>query len=74
VLFRSNSVLIARGVFKPTVRSRNAPSAANADATPGAAAGGGRSSGGGSARGGPRLDDQGVRDGLNNYLKPYLKA
>jgi dihydrodipicolinate synthase/N-acetylneuraminate lyase len=62
-----DSVLIARGVFKPSVRSRNAPPAAGVDVTPGPVAGGG-------ARGGPHLDDQGVRDGLNNYLKPYLRG
>ncbi len=75
-----NSVLIARGVFKPTVRTRTAPPAAGVDvaAEPGAGGGrggrGGGGGGGGGARGGPRLDDKGVRDALNNYLKPYLRA
>jgi dihydrodipicolinate synthase/N-acetylneuraminate lyase len=65
-----DSVLIARGVFKPTVKSRNAPPAAGVEFTPAPGAGGG----GGGPRGGPHLDDKGVRDALNNYLKPYLRA
>ena len=65
-----DSVLIARGVFKPTVKSRNAPPAAGVDVTPPPGVGGG----GGGPRGGPHLDDQGVRDALNHYLKPYLRA
>jgi dihydrodipicolinate synthase/N-acetylneuraminate lyase len=74
-----DSVLIARGVFKPTVKSRNAPPAGGVDVAPEPGAGGGRGGrrgggGGGGGRGGPLLDDQGVRDALNNYLKPYLRA
>ena len=65
-----DSVLIARGVFKPTVKGRAAPPAAGVDVTPAPGAG----SGGGGARSGPRLDDQGVRDALDHYLKPYLRA
>jgi dihydrodipicolinate synthase/N-acetylneuraminate lyase len=62
----SNSLLIARGVFKPTVNSR---------ATPGMGGGGvGGGGGGGGARGGPRLDEARIREELNNYLKPYLRA
>jgi dihydrodipicolinate synthase/N-acetylneuraminate lyase len=68
-----DSVLIARGVFKPTVKSRNAPPAAGVEFTPAPGAGGG-GGGGGGPRGGPHLDDKGVRDALNNYLKPYLRA
>jgi len=60
----SNSLLVARGVFKPTVKSR---------ATPGMGGGGG-GGGGGGARGGPRLDEAKLREELNNYLKPYLRA
>jgi dihydrodipicolinate synthase/N-acetylneuraminate lyase len=61
----ANSILVARGVFKPTVKSR---------ATPGMGGGGGGTGGGGGARGGPRLDEKGIRDGLDHYLKPYLRA
>jgi 4-hydroxy-tetrahydrodipicolinate synthase len=60
------SVLIARGVFKPTVRSRNAPPAAGVDVAPGPGAG--------RPPAGPHLDDKGVLAGLNNYLQPYLRA
>jgi dihydrodipicolinate synthase/N-acetylneuraminate lyase len=56
-----NSVLIARGIFKPDVHSRP---------TPGMGGGGG----GGGGRLGLPLSDQGVRDGLDHYLKPYLKG
>ncbi|HWA09613.1 MAG TPA: dihydrodipicolinate synthase family protein [Opitutaceae bacterium] len=56
-----SNVLAARGVFKPNFKSRKAA---------GAGGGGG---GGGRGAAGPRLDDQGIRNGLN-YLKPYLKA
>ncbi len=72
-----DSVLIARGVFKPTVTSRNAPPAMGVEVAGEPAAGGGRGrrgGGGGAAPGGPRLDDKGIRDALNNYLKPYLRA
>jgi len=57
----SNSLLVARGVFKPTVKSRP---------TPGMGGGGG----GGAARVGPHLDEAKIREELNNYLKPFLKA
>jgi dihydrodipicolinate synthase/N-acetylneuraminate lyase len=73
-----NSVLIARGIFKHPVRSRNAPSTPGVEYAPEPGAGGGRrgggAGGGGGARGGPQLDDQAVRNALNNYLKPYLRA
>jgi 4-hydroxy-tetrahydrodipicolinate synthase len=58
-----NSVLVARGVFKPTVHSRPTPGM-----------GGGAGGGGGGGRAGPAMDDQAVRDALNSYLKPYLRA
>jgi 1-pyrroline-4-hydroxy-2-carboxylate deaminase len=58
------SVLVARGVFKPTVQSRKAPPTPGVDIMPGA----------GRPPAGPHLDDKGVLDGLNNYLKPYLRA
>jgi len=74
------SVLIVRGVFKPTVKGRNAPPTPGVDYTPEPGAGGGRGGRGGGGGGGgggpsaPHLDDKGVRDGLNNYLKPYLRG
>jgi len=58
-----NSVLIARGVFPPTVKSRNAPPTPGVDVTPS-----------GGVRAGLHLDDQEVREALNHYLKPYLRA
>ncbi len=61
-----DGVLIARGVFKPTVRSRNAPPALGVDAAPAPAAG--------RPRPGLHLDDQKIRDALNHYLQPYLQA
>jgi dihydrodipicolinate synthase/N-acetylneuraminate lyase len=65
-----NSVLAARGVFPPTVKTRKAPPTPGVDVTP---TGGGR---GGAAglRAGPPLDDQAIREALNAYLKPYLRA
>ena len=64
-------VLIARGVFKPTVQSRKAPPAAGVDVPPPPAPGGGA----GGPRGvGPHLDVKAVRAALDNYLKPYLRA
>ena len=59
-------MLIARGVFKPTVRSRNAPPALGVDVAPAPAAG--------RPRPGLHLDDQKIRDALNPYLQPYLRA
>ena len=56
-----NRLLIHRGVFKPNVRFRPVPA--------GTATGAGTA-----AARGPRLTDQGARDGLERYLKPYLKA
>jgi 2-keto-3-deoxy-L-arabinonate dehydratase len=55
-----NYVLVARGVFKETTRYRGAPGM------------------GGGSRGGPlRSEEEGkklIRDALNTYLKPYLRA
>jgi 4-hydroxy-tetrahydrodipicolinate synthase len=83
------SLMIVRGIFKHPVRSRNAPAAAGVAYTPEPGARGGRGGGAGGAsgsagRGGAgggggggatlQLDDQGVRDALNNYLKPYLRG
>jgi hypothetical protein len=76
-----DSIMIVRGIFKHPVRARNAPPAAGVASTPEPGAGGGRGGRGGGAGGGGggggaglQLDDQGVRDALNNYLKPYLRA
>lgn len=57
-----NDVLIARGVFKPTVTVRPRP---GQDSSGG---------GGGNRRRGPEIDTQGIRDALQTYLAPYLKA
>ena len=59
-------VMVARGIFKETTKSRP---------TPGMGTGGG--GGGGGARGGSALTDadkKKVRDALNAYLKPYLRG
>lgn len=56
-----DSIMIARGVFPRTVKSR-------------AGGGGGGGGGGGEGRSNFQLDEQGVRDALNNYLKPYLRG
>jgi hypothetical protein len=59
-------VMVARGIFKETTKSRP---------TPGMGTGGG--GGGGGARGGTSLTDadkKNVRDALNAYLKPYLRG
>jgi dihydrodipicolinate synthase/N-acetylneuraminate lyase len=63
-----DSVLIARGVFKPTVKSRSAPPAAGVEVAPAP------SSGVAGRGGGPRLEDKDVRAALDHYLKPYLRA
>jgi hypothetical protein len=55
----ANTMLIVRGVFKPTTRSRPTP---------------GMGGGAAGARTGPRLDEKGIRDGLEDYLRPYLRA
>lgn len=68
------SVLIVRGVFKPTVQFRNAPLAAGVDAPTPSGGGRGGGGGGGGANAGPHLDDKAVRDALEHYLKPYLRA
>jgi 4-hydroxy-tetrahydrodipicolinate synthase len=69
-----NSVLIVRGVFKPTVRSRRAPPTPGVDVTPGAGSGGRGGAGGGSQHPVPHLDDAAVRAALDHYLKPYLRG
>jgi dihydrodipicolinate synthase/N-acetylneuraminate lyase len=81
-----DSLMIVRGIYKHPVHSRNAPAAAGVEFTPEAGAGGGRGGRGGGAGGGPggggpgggpgspHLDDKEVREALDNYLKPYLRA
>ena len=65
-----SDVLAIRGVFKPGYKSRKA---GGGGAGGGAAAKGG-GGGGGRGAGGPRLTDKEIRDALNTYMKPYLKA
>jgi hypothetical protein len=60
----SVDVMIARGVFKPGTKLRTAQAAGGAD--------GGR--GGGRGRGGKSLSIEEIRQELDAYLKPYLKA
>ena len=66
-----NSVLVARGVFPATVKSRRAPPTPGVDVPP---AGGGRGGRGGGGRGGPILSDDAVKVALDQYLKPYLRG
>ena len=63
-----NSVLVARGVFPASVKSRQAPP------TPGVEYTGGRGGGRRSAPAGPHLDDKQVAAAIDHYLKPYLRA
>ena len=60
----SVDIMIARGVFKPGTKLRTAQAAAGAE--------GGR--GGGRGRGGKSLSIEEIRQELDAYLKPYLKA
>jgi len=62
-----NSVLVARGVFPASVKSRRAPPTPGVEYT----GGGG---GGGGLRAGPHLDDKQVAAAIDHYLKPYLRA
>jgi len=71
-----NPMMVARGMFKLTTRSRNAPGAAAA----GGGGGGGRAGrgGGGGAAAGPARtpaeEVQAIRNALDTYLKPYLRG
>jgi hypothetical protein len=56
-------IMIARGVFKPGAKGRQAPQAA-----------GGAGRGGGRGRGGKPLSVEEIRQELDTYLKPHLKA
>jgi dihydrodipicolinate synthase/N-acetylneuraminate lyase len=66
-------VMVARGIFKETTRSRPTPGmGAATGAATGAASGGGRGGGGGA-----HLDEAGkkvIREALDTYLKPYLRG
>lgn len=71
-------VMVARGIFKEDTKSRPTPGLA---AVMGGGAGGGRGAGrgggGGAAASNAPLTDadkKNVRDALNTYLKPYLRA
>jgi 4-hydroxy-tetrahydrodipicolinate synthase len=68
-----NSVLIARGVFPATVKSRRAPPTPGVD-VPAPAGGRGGRGGAGGQHPVPVLDDDAVRVALNHYLKPYLRG
>jgi dihydrodipicolinate synthase/N-acetylneuraminate lyase len=60
----SVDIMIARGVFKPGTKLRTAQATTGAE--------GGR--GGGRGRGGRSLSIEEIRQELDAYLKPYLKA
>ena len=64
-------VMVARGIFKETTKSRPMPGMGS-----GGTGGGGGGGGGGGARGGSLTDadKKNVRDALNAYLKPYLRG
>jgi dihydrodipicolinate synthase/N-acetylneuraminate lyase len=67
-------VMVARGIFKEDTKSRATP---GLSAVMGGGAGAGRGGGGGAAAStGPLTDadKKNVRDALNTYLKPYLRA
>ena len=66
-------VMVARGIFKEDTKSRPTP---GLSAVMGGGAGGGRGGGGAGASTGPLTDadKKNVRDALNTYLKPYLRA
>ena len=68
-------MMVARGVFKETTKSR--PQPMEAEARPAGGARGGRGGGGGGRGGvGPLSDAQkeSIRKDLDEYLKPYLRA
>jgi dihydrodipicolinate synthase/N-acetylneuraminate lyase len=59
-------IMIARGVFRPSTRTRNSPPVPGVESTPGSR-GGGRPVP-------PRLTHDQIRDALQTYLGPYLKG
>jgi 4-hydroxy-tetrahydrodipicolinate synthase len=81
-LSSGNSLMVARGMFKLTTRTRSAPTAAGVEPEPGATGRGGR--GGGRGRGGggggagpartPAEEVAAIRAALDTYLKPYLRG
>lgn len=64
-------ILVARGVFKPGTRARTAPAALGSDTAPARGGRGGGGGGGGSSR---PWGEKEIRDALDTYLKPYLRA
>jgi 4-hydroxy-tetrahydrodipicolinate synthase len=86
-LSTGNPMMVARGMFKLTTRTRNAPAAAGVEPEPGAGGrgargGGGRGRGGGGGGGGgavgparsPEEEVKAIRKALDTYLKPYLRG
>ncbi|HVS52877.1 MAG TPA: dihydrodipicolinate synthase family protein [Opitutaceae bacterium] len=68
-------LLVARGVFKPDVHSRSGAEGGGGGGGGGAGRGGrGGGAGGAGGRGGPSMDDAKIREALDHYLKPYLRA
>jgi len=72
-------VMVARGIFKEDTKSRPTPGlAAVMGGGPGGGRGAGRGGGGGGAAASTApltdADKKNVRDALNTYLKPYLRA
>ncbi|HVS51256.1 MAG TPA: dihydrodipicolinate synthase family protein [Opitutaceae bacterium] len=67
-------MMVARGVFKETTKSRPQPMEPEAPRPAGGGRGG--AGGGGGGRGGPPTDAQKklIREGLEKYLRPYLRA
>jgi curved DNA-binding protein CbpA len=62
-------LMVARGIFKETTKSRPMPGMGSGGA-------GGAGGGGGAVRSGPLTDadKKNVRDALTTYLKPYLRG
>ena len=74
-------MMVARGVFKETTKSRPQPMEPEARASGGGGGGGGRAGGGtgggGRALAGAALTDAQkgkIRDAIDQYLKPYMRA
>lgn len=70
-------MMVARGVFKETNKMRRQPMEPEARPANAAGGGGGGAGGGGGGRNNAPLTDtqkEAIRNALNNYLKPYLRA
>ena len=72
-------MMVARGVFKETTKSRPQPMEPEARAAGGGGGGraGGGTGGGGRALAGAALTDAQkgkIRDAIDQYLKPYMRA